>query len=174
MSREKKKQIISELEQILAKCSAAVFTDYRGLSTAELTELRRRLRQSGVGYRVVKNTLARFSAERAGKSYLLDLIEGPVAIAFGYGEITQPAKLLVDHINSSRSELSIKGGFVGARRLTSGEVVAMAKLPSREVLLAKVLAGMQSPIVTLVSCLSSPMRGLVGVLQARIKKMEVV
>ena len=174
MSREKKKQIISELEQILAKCSAAVFTDYRGLSTAELTELRRRLRQSGVGYRVVKNTLARFSAERAGKPYLLDLIEGPVAIAFGYGEVTQPAKLLVDHINSSRSELSIKGGFVGARRLTSGEVAAMAKLPSREVLLAKVLAGMQSPIVTLVSCLSSPMRGLVGVLQARIKKMEVV
>ena len=173
MSREKKKQIIGELEQILARCSAAVFTDYRGLSTAELTELRRRLRQSGVGYRVVKNTLARFSAERAGKSYLLDLIEGPVAIAFGYGEVTQPAKLLVGHISSSKSELSIKGGFVGARRLTSGEVATLARLPSRDVLLAKVLAGMQSPIVALVSCLSSPIRGLVGVLQARIKQLEV-
>ena len=174
MSREKKVQIVDQLHEMLSKCSVGVLTDYRGLSAAEMTDLRRKLREAGIEYRVVKNTLARFAAERSGRDELIDLFEGPVAIAFGYGEVTQPAKLLVDHINSSRSELSIKGGFVGARRLTSGEVAAMAKLPSREVLLAKVLAGMQSPIVTLVSCLSSPMRGLVGVLQARIKKMEVV
>ena len=172
MSREEKKRIIGEIEEILSGCKAAVFTDYRGLSAGEITELRRKLQGANVNYRVVKNTMARFAAEAAGKPYLTELIEGPVAIAYSSGEVSVPAQVLTEYIISAKLELSIKGGFIGDKMLTKAEVAALAKLPSREVLVAQVLAGMQSPITSLVSCLSSPMRGLAGVLSARIKQLE--
>ncbi|MFQ6122516.1 MAG: 50S ribosomal protein L10 [Dehalococcoidales bacterium] len=172
MSREKKIQIIDGLQEIFSGCSIAILTDYRGLSTAEITDLRRTLKKSEVEYKVVKNTLARFAAERAGKNELVPLFEGPVAIAFSYGDAIEPAKILTDYINTSKVSLSIKGGFFGDRVLTSDDVEALATLPSREILLARVLAGMQSPIVNLVNCLASPIRGVMGVLQVRIKQLE--
>ena len=172
MSKEKKTQIIDGLQEFFSECSIGVLTDYRGLSTAEITDLRRALKKSAVEYKVVKNTLARFAAERAGKDELATLFEGPVAIAFGYGDVTEPAKVLADYIRASKASLSIKGGFLSDRVLTSGDVETLATLPSREVLIARVLAGMQSPIVALISCLAAPMRGVIGVLQARIKQLE--
>ena len=134
--------------------------------------MRRRLEESGVEYKVVKNTLARFAAERAGRDDLGNLFEGPIAIAFGYGDITEPAKALDDYIRTSKSTLSIKGGFLSDRLLTSEDVTNLAKLPSKEILLARILGGMQSPIVTLVSCLANPIREVIGVLQARIQQLE--
>ncbi len=172
MAREKKAQIIDELQEVMAGCSLGILTDYRGLSTAELSELRRKLREAGIGYRVVKNTLARFAAERAGRPELAGAFEGPVAIAFSAGDITESAKALVDYIRAARLELGIKGGFLSNRLLTAADVARLATLPSREVLLSQVLAGMQSPIVTLVSCLVNPLRGFMGVLQARMKQLE--
>lgn len=172
MSKEKKAQIIDGLQKFFSECSIGVLTDYRGLSTAEITDLRRTLRKSDVEYRVVKNTLARFAAERTGKNELAALFEGPVAIAFGYGVVTEPAKVLADYIRVAKVSLSIKGGFTSDRVLTPDDVATLATLPSREVLIARVLAGMQSPIVNLISCLAAPMRGVIGVLQARIKQLE--
>ena len=172
MSREKKAQTIDRLQDTFSKCSIGILTDYRGLSTPEITVLRRKLRESSVEYKVVKNTLARFAGERAGKSDLVSFFEGPIAIAFGYGDITEPAKILTDYIRTSKASLNIKGGFLGDRLLTSEDVVTLSTLPLREILLAKVLGGMQGPIVTLVSCLAAPIRGVIGVLQARIKQLE--
>ena len=94
MSREKKAQTIDRLQDTFSKCSIGILTDYRGLSTPEITVLRRKLRESSVEYKVVKNTLARFAGKRAGKDDLVNFFEGPVAIAFGYGDITEPAKIL--------------------------------------------------------------------------------
>ena len=111
MSREKKTQTIDKLQESFSKCSVAVLTDYRGLSAPEMTVLRRRLRQSGVEYKVVKNTLARFAAERAGRHDLVDFFEGPVAIAFGYDDIVEPAKALADYIRTAKASLTIKGAF---------------------------------------------------------------
>jgi len=170
--REKKVLIVDELKELIAKCSIGILTDYRGLSVSEMTALRRRLGESGVSYRVVKNTLARLASEEAGKEGLASLFEGPRAIAFGYRDITEPARILADYIRGSKTTLSIKGGFLADRLLTAEEVVTLAKLPSREVLLGKVLGGMQAPIFTLVTCLAAPMRGMVGVLQARIQQLE--
>ena len=172
MSKEKKAEIIDSLQAIFSKCSTGVLTDYRGLSTAEITDLRRKLRASGIDYKVVKNTLAQFAAKRVGMNELAGSFEGPVAIAFGYGEITEPAKVLADYIRTSKSTLSIKGGFSGDRLLTSGDVEALATLPTREVLIGQVIAGMQSPIVALISVLAGPIRGVMGVLQARIQQLE--
>ncbi|MFC1977000.1 50S ribosomal protein L10 [Chloroflexota bacterium] len=172
MSREKKTQIIDNLQETFSKCRISILTDYRGLATSELTNLRRRLQESGSEYRVVKNTLARFAAERAGKGDLVSSFEGPIAIAFGYGDITAPARVLTGYIRESTSSLSIKGGFLGDRLLTSEEVITLSTLPSREILLARVLGQMKSPVSGLLSCLVSPIRGIMGVLQARINQLE--
>jgi large subunit ribosomal protein L10 len=172
MSREKKARTIDSLEEVFSRCSLGILTDYRGLSAHEMTVLRRRLGEVGIEYRVVKNTLARFAAERLGRSELAAAFEGPVALALGYGEIVEPAKVLADYINTAKSILAIKGGFLGDRLLTSEEVSVLSKLPSREVLVARVLGAMQSPIVALVNCLNAPIAGLAQVLQARIKQLE--
>jgi len=172
MPREKKVQIIDELQKVFSKCSVGVLTDYRRLSVAEITDLRRTLRGSGIKYRVVKNTIARFAAERAGKSELVSFFEGPVAIAFGYGDIVEPARILTDYIRNTKTSLGIKGGFSGDKVFTSGDVETLATLPSMEVLLGRVLAGIQSPIIALMGCLVNPMRGFIGVIQARIQQLE--
>ena len=172
MSREKKAQIIDSLQEVFSKCNIGILTDYRGLSASEINALRRSLGESGIGYKVVKNTLARFAAERAGKDELVSLFEGPVAIAFGYGEITEPARALTDYIRNSKASLSIKGGFLGDRVLTLEEVETLSTLPSREVLLARILGGMQIPIVALVNYLTIPIKGIIGTLQARIQQLE--
>ncbi len=172
MPREEKVKVVEELSQLLSECSIGILTDYRGLTTAEMTDLRRSLRSSEIKYRVVKNTLARFAAEKAGKSDLVGYFEGPVAIAFGYGDIVLPAKVLADYIKAQKSMLTIKGGFTGDRLFTPADIENLASLPSTEILLAKIVAGIQSPIYRLVNSLSSPLRGLVGVLQARAKQLE--
>jgi large subunit ribosomal protein L10 len=171
-TKEKKAQVIDSLQEVISRCSVGVLTDYRGLTAAEMTALRRQLRGAGVEYRVVKNTLARFAAARAGKDDLAGFFEGPVAIAFGYGDITEPAKALAAYIQASKVGMTVKGGFLGDRVLSPEEVETLSKLPSREILLARVVGGIQSPISALVSRLSAPMAGLVGVLQSRIKQLE--
>lgn len=172
MSREKKAQIIDSLQGMFSRCNVAILTDYRGLSTAELDAMRRKLREAGIDYKVVKNTLAQFAVKRVGWDAVADSFAGPVAVALGYGEISEPAKVLVDYIRTSKSTLSIKGGFLGDRLLTSRDVQTLAVLPTRGVLISQVMAGIQSPIVTLVSVLAAPIRGVMGVLQARIQQLE--
>ncbi len=172
MPREKKVKIVDELSQMLSECRIGILTDYRGLTAAEINDLRRNLRNSKIRYRVVKNTLARFAAQKAGKKELASYFEGPVAIAFGYGDIVSPARVLADYIRTQKTVLTIKGGFAGDRVFTPADIESLASLPPAEILLAKILAGMQSPIYRLVNCLASPMRGLMGVLQARAKQLE--
>ena len=172
MPREKKAEIIDSLQEAFSKCTISILTDYRGLATPELTDLRRRLQETGSEYKVVKNTLARFAAERAGKENWTGSFEGPIAIAFGYGDITEPAKALAAYINDSRASLSIKAGFLGDRLLTSEEVMTLSTLPSREILLARLFGQMKSPISALLSCLTAPIIGVIGTLQARIKQLE--
>jgi large subunit ribosomal protein L10 len=172
MPTKKKIEMVESLQEVFTKCSVGILTDYRGLSTAELTNLRRRLRDAGIDYRVVKNSLAQFAAKQAGMEELASSFEGPVAVALGYDEITAAAKTLDDYIRTTKSILSIKGGFMEDRVLSASEVETLAKLPSREVLISQVMAGIQSPITGLVNVLAGPIRGLMGVLQARIQQLE--
>jgi len=172
LNREQKAQIIAEIKEALSESDSGIFTDYKGLSNAELTALRLKLRQLGIEYRVVKNTLARFAAEGAGMDFLADSFNGPVAIAFCHDEITQPAKTLSSYINSSDTALSITGGFLGDQLLSPEDVKSLAAIPPRGVLIAQVLAGMQAPITGMVNCLANPLREFSGILQARIKQLE--
>jgi large subunit ribosomal protein L10 len=172
MPTEKKVKVVDSLEQLFSKCTIGIMTDYRGLTAAEMNELRRRLREAGVEYRVVKNTLARLAARKAGREELASFFDGPVAIAFGYGDILQPARVLARYIQEAKSVMSIKGGFLPEELLTSEEVMTLSAIPSREALIARILAEVQRPMVALVSYLSAPMQGLTGVLQARIQQLE--
>ncbi len=172
MSREKKAKVIDSLEETFSKCSIGILTDYRGLSAHEMTLLRRKLGESGIEYRVVKNTLARFAAERLGWTDLAATFKGPVALALGFGDLVEPARVLTGYIDAEKSVLTIKGGFWGDRLLTSEEVASLSRLPSREVLVASVLGAMQSPIAALVNCLNAPIVGIARVLQARINQLE--
>ncbi|MFQ5924700.1 MAG: 50S ribosomal protein L10 [Dehalococcoidia bacterium] len=172
MRREEKKEAVRELAQKLSQCNIVITTDYRGLSVAEMTELRRRLRQGEIEYRVVKNTLARFAAAAADKEGLMGIIEGPTAIAFGYGDVTEPAKALIDYIRSSNVELRIRGGLLDRRVLSPSEVTALASLPPREVLIARLLGGMQGAMSALVTVLNATLAGFLGLLNAQIKQLE--
>jgi large subunit ribosomal protein L10 len=172
VNREQKARIVEDLREAMAQCSSGIFTNYKGLSNAEITLLRRKLRELSIEYRVVKNTLARFAAEKAGKDFLTSSLEGPIAIAFGYDDIAGPAKVLTNFIRSSESMLSITGGFLDDRLLNQNDVKNLASIPSRDILLTQVLGGMQSPIVALVNYFVSPLREFSGIIQARIKQLE--
>jgi large subunit ribosomal protein L10 len=172
MPTEKKKQIIDSLEQIFAQSNSGIMTDYRGLKTSDVVALRRKLRENGVELHVVKNTLAKLAAGKAGKDQLGSILEGPMAIAFVKGDISKGAKIMTDHITATKMAMTIKGGFLGNKVLTPKEIQVIATLPSREVLLAKVMGGVQGPLYALMNQVNAPLRGLVTVLQGRIKQLE--
>jgi len=171
-TREDKAKVIDQLEEGIANCNIGILTDYRGLSNHELTELRRKLGDVGIKYRVVKNTLARFAAERLGRSDLAEVFNGPVGLALGFDTVVEPPKILLDYIKTSKSIMTIKGGFLDDTLLTAEDITALSKMPSREVLIAKLMGTIQGPIVSLVNCLNAPIAGLARVLQARVNQLE--
>lgn len=172
MQREKKTVAIDQLEVLFKKCKVGVLADYRGVTAPELTKLRKRFRQNGLDFRVVKNTLAAIAAEKAGRKDLGGIFTGQVAIIFGYESEVEPAKALVEFNRDLKTGMEIRGGFLASQRLTAAEVNTLAKLPPKEILIAKVIGGMQSPIYRLVGQLNAPIRGIAGVLQARINQLN--
>jgi large subunit ribosomal protein L10 len=172
MPTQKKVDIVAGLQDMFTECSVGIFTDYRGLTTAEVAALRRKLGEAQIRYRVVKNSLAQIALRQAGKGELAEAISGPVAVAFGYGEVPEVAKALTEYIKATKSTLAIKGGFFGDTVLSSKDVDALADLPAKDVLIARVIGGIQSPITGLVNVLAGPIRSVMGVLQARITQLE--
>ncbi|MCJ7605076.1 MAG: 50S ribosomal protein L10, partial [Dehalococcoidales bacterium] len=141
MATEKKQKLVEAIQDSLTRCSVGIVTDYRGMTVTEISVLRRKLREANIEYRVVKNSLAQIAARNAGKDELADTLIGPVALAFGFGEIPEAAKAVTDYIKSSKSILSIKGGFFEDQMLDAKGVEKLAKLPSKEVLIAQVIGG---------------------------------
>ncbi|MEW6034081.1 MAG: 50S ribosomal protein L10 [Chloroflexota bacterium] len=172
MVREYKAKAVEELAEALSRSKIAIVTDFRGAPTNAVTQLRRQLREAGVEYRVVKNTLTTFAAEKAHKESIKPLLQGPTAIAFGYDDETTPARILAEYMKSSGVALRIKGAMLGDRVLEPGEVSRLPLLPSREALVAELMGRIKAPISGLVATLGAPLRGLVLVLQARAKQME--
>ena len=172
MPTQAKVDAVNILAEKFEKSSVLITTNYAGLPVAEMTELRRALREAGVEYRISKNTLAFLAADQAGKPAVKDAINGPTGIAFGYGEPTEPAKALSGFIRTNRSALTIQGGELDGRSLSSDDVQRLADVPSREVLIATMLMRMNGPISGLVNVLNGPLSGLARVLQGRIDNIE--
>jgi large subunit ribosomal protein L10 len=174
MPTEKKKKIMDGLEKTFAQSNSGIMTNYRGLKTSDIVAIRRKLRDTGAEFHVVKNTLARIAAGKAGKDQIGSLFEGPLAIAFVKEDISRTAKVLSDHLVSAKVAMTIKGGFLGNKLLTPKEVATIATLPSRQILLGRVMGGIQGPLYALMNQVNAPLRGLVTVLQGRIKQLEGV
>jgi len=166
MPTEKKHELVEEIKERLSRTTITVATDYISLSANDMTELRRRLREQGIEYRVVKNTLTWIAADEAGKPETKSIVQGPTALAFGYGDPSEVAKTLDEYIKATRSSLTIRGAEMDGRVLSPSEVNALVNLPSKDVLLAQLIGQLQAPIANLVGVLNSPLSGLVGALNA--------
>jgi large subunit ribosomal protein L10 len=143
--RPEKVAVVDEIKGRFSASSAALLTEYRGLSVKELAQLRAALRPSGAVYKVYKNTLTRRAAEEAGKGGLLALLEGPTAITFVSGDPVEAAKALRDFART-QNLLAIKGGLLGDRVMSQADVEALAEIQPREVLLARIAGGLQAPL----------------------------
>lgn len=163
MPTPEKKKAVSELNEKFNEARSLVITDYIGLDVAEMTELRNKLRDAGVDYKVVKNTLARIAADRAELNEISEYFKGPTAIAFGVDDVVAPAKVLVDFAEE-HEVLEIRAGFLNGEVISVDKVESLANIPSREELLAKAFASMKSPISNLVNVLNGNLRDLVQVL----------
>ncbi|MCL5961381.1 MAG: 50S ribosomal protein L10 [Chloroflexi bacterium] len=166
MPTPQKQKTVEELSKRLSQSQLLVLADYRGLTVADLSNLRRQLREHGVEFQVAKNTLAALAAKSVGLEGLLPLLEGPTAIAFVEGGIVAPSKVLSDYARTSKV-FSIKAGLLKGRAISAEDVASLATLPPREVLLARVLGGMQAPMTGLVTVLNANLQGLVRVLDGR-------
>jgi large subunit ribosomal protein L10 len=171
MPTEKKISIVKELVETIARSNIIVLADFRGVPASRLTTLRRRLKGVNSELRVVKNTLSRLAAKESGKEELVKSLVGPTAITFGYGDISAPVKALVTYQYETEG-FSIKSGLLGNKIYGKEQIMTLATLPSREVLLGRVLGQMNAPISLFVGALASPIRGFVGILQARINQLE--
>jgi large subunit ribosomal protein L10 len=144
-SIELKKQIVEEIKEKFSKAQSAVVVDYRGLTVEEATELRKKMREAEVEYKVYKNTLTRRAAEETGFEALLGDLTGPNAIAFGYNDPVIPAKILNDFAKDHK-KLELKAGVVEGQYCDVDKIKAIAQIPGKEVLLAKFLGSIKSPI----------------------------
>jgi large subunit ribosomal protein L10 len=146
MARPEKVATVEEIKGKLQGARAAVLTEYRGLKVSELAQLRASLRAAEAEFKVYKNTLARRAAEEAGLADLISLLEGPTAITFVQGDAVTVAKALRDY-SRGNPNLVVKGGILGARVIAPEDVIALADIQPREVLLARIAGGFQAPLV---------------------------
>jgi large subunit ribosomal protein L10 len=169
---ERKERIVGELEDLVARSTVTISANYRGMTVAEMTALRRRMRDTGVELRVIKNTLLRRAAERGGKPDLFRIVDGPTALIFGFGEPRDPAATITEYIRTSRSAMTLTGAFYEGQVLPPAGVGDLATLPSRGQLLAQLMGDLQSPLSTLAGLISGTLREFAGLIEARSNQME--
>jgi large subunit ribosomal protein L10 len=173
MLKEHKEQVVEQLTQRLRDSDTLMVADYRGLTMPEIDELRGRLLEAGARFTVVKNTLTRRAAEAAGRQEVLELIDGPTAIAFldAEGDPAAVAKILNDTAKTN-DVLVIRGGLLEGTVVGDVEIKRLATLPSADVLRAQVVGAIAAPLTTVVGLFAAPLRDLIGVLDARIRQLE--
>lgn len=168
ISRIAKEQAVDQLSGELGRISLAVMTDYRGLTVREIEELRAKLREAGMTYRVTKNTLLRLALKSSPKLAKLDpeVFTGPMALAFGFEDEVAPARVIFQYAKEHQA-LEIVGALTGdGNLLTPAEVKALATLPSREQLLGQVVGTIAAPLTGLVGVMAGNVRSIINILNA--------
>ena len=173
MLRSEKERVVRELADRLRSTETLMVADYRGLTMTEIDELRTRLLEAGARFAVVKNTLTRLAAEEAGAKDILDLVEGPTAIAFleADGDPAAVAKVLNDTARA-RDVLVIRGGILDGSVVGDEDIKRLATLPPVDVLRAQFAGAVVGPLTMVVGLFTAPLRDLVGVIDARIRQLE--
>ena len=162
LNKDQKQKVADDLAERFRRQKIAFFSDFHGVSVAKIQALRRLLKKDEAEYKVAKKTLLDRALEKAGLKLKTKELQGEIGVTFAYGDEVAPAKTL-SKFSRSNETFKILGGILGSRILTGKEILALAKLPPREVLLAQLLRVLQSP-----------MRGLAIVLQGNIKNLVVV
>jgi large subunit ribosomal protein L10 len=163
MKKSEKEQLVSELAQKLRGASALYFTDFTGLNVKRMTDLRRRLRKSGVEYVVIKNTLALRAVNESG--LVSERLKGPTGLVLARDAVTA-ARLLSDFAKENDAKPTVKGGLLDGRTLDSAQVKQLATMPSRDQMLAELGAGLQSPRAAFVGALNGLLYLFAGALEA--------
>jgi len=173
MQRSEKERVVAELAERLRSAETLMVADYRGLTMPEIDELRTRLLEAGARFTVVKNTLTKLAAEEAGTKDVLELIDGPTAIAFleADGDPVAAAKVL-NETARARDVLVIRGGILEGVVVGDDDIKRLAALPAAEVLQAQLVGAVAAPLTTVVGLFAAPLRDLVGVIDARIRQLE--
>lgn len=153
-NRELKEAKVAEIKEKLEKAQSVILADYQGLTVEEDTELRKALREAGVEYKVYKNSMVTLAARELGHEGIVQYLEGPVSIAFGYEDVTAPARILADFAKTHK-KLELKAGIVDGEVFDQDKVNQLASIPSKEVLIAKLLGSFKAPISNLAYLLSA-------------------
>ena len=160
-----KKELVERLSKQLAEAEISLLVDYKGLTVLQVTELRAKLRDAGVQMEVVKNTLLRRASEGTETALMGDLFKGPNAIVVSQDDPVAPAKIIVDFAKDNE-KLEIKGAALAGKLLSEDEIKQLAKMPSKEELLAKLVCTLNAVPTNLVNVLSGVPRAFVNVLNA--------
>lgn len=151
-----KEAVVTEVKEKLSKSSSVILVDYKGINVEDVTELRKRFREAGVDYKVYKNTLFKRAASELGIEALHDHLQGTVAVAFGVTDAVAPAKTINQFIKDKpKTPISVKAGYVEGKMMGADDVKALGDLPSRDVLIAMVLGGLQGSIRNLAYMLNT-------------------
>ncbi|MEW6109908.1 MAG: 50S ribosomal protein L10 [Nitrospirota bacterium] len=154
MNKEEKGRLITDLKEKFSRAKAVVFTDYKGMTVAELTELRSLLRKSSLEYSVVKNTLAEIASRDTEISVAADVFQGPVGVAIGFDDPVLVVKKVLE-FTKTNEKLKVKGAVVEGKLFGQNEIKEIADLPSREVLLSMLAGVLQSPLSKIAGALSA-------------------
>jgi len=163
--RPEKVAMIAKLKATLDNAKGVVLVDFRGIKVAQDTKLRRKMREAGIEYSVIKNNMTSIAAKEAGIEGLDNYLKGPLSMVSSTKDPVAPAKLISEFMKENRI-MEIKGGLVEGKVINADAVKALASLPPREVLIARLLGSMQSPITGLVNVLHGNIRNLVCALDA--------
>lgn len=160
-----KKALVEELRGSFQKAAVLILTDYQGMTVDQVNDLRRKLKEVGVEYRVVKNTLLRMASQETHMAPAADYCKGPTAVALGYGDPVAVAKVLTEYAKTNE-KLNVKAGVMGGKLMDRDKIIALSKLPSREELLAKLLCTMNGVPTSFVRVLNGIPAKLVYALSA--------
>jgi large subunit ribosomal protein L10 len=172
MVKREKERVVADLVERLRASDTLIIADYRGLTMPEIDGVRTEVLKHGARFTVVKNTLTKRAAEEAGVPELVELLDGPTAIAFvGEGDMVGVAKALSDTARQTRI-LSVRGGILQGKPMSAEQVRDLASLPPAEVLRGQVLGAIVAPLSAIAALINAPLQDLVGLIDARIEQLE--
>lgn len=166
MPTDKKIHAVEELAERFSRCTVAVATDFSRMSVKAMTGLRHHLREQGIEYRVVKNTLTQRAADAANRPKIKEILEGPTGFAFGYDDPVKPVKVLVEYVRANRIPLLVRGALLDDMVYKGQAVNVLAALPSRQELAAQLISQLSNPLFRVVTVLNRPLYGLVSTLNS--------
>jgi large subunit ribosomal protein L10 len=166
LNKQTKQQVVADVHEKLAKANAVFLADFRGMSVEKATTLRNDLRGAEVEYRVVKNTLLEIASADTSAAALAPHFKGPTAVAFTYSDPVAAAKVLAKYAKDQQAAFKLKGGVLSGKMISVADIQALAELPSREVLIAKMLGSMNAPATNFVGLLAAVPGSFVRALDA--------